>query len=123
MPPNPHRVAVRDARRNDREINRLYGSYIGSARHPRGRIRSAYRQARLALSAAYRANTHRQTAEGLDVLHELRASLVMIGNTAIAEAVTIGVDSGQRPGCERVDHGPGDHRDGGRHLGPAGGVV
>lgn len=97
MAANPLRASIRQARRVERELDTMFGRYIGSTAHPRGRIRSAYRQARYALAAAYKGGNNIQgMMRGLDVVDELRWALVDIARPAITEAVMLGASSAEQ---------------------------
>lgn len=94
MAANPLRASIREARRVERELDKLFGRYIGSEAHPRGRVRSAYRQARYAMAAAYTGGNNIQgMLRGLDVVDELRRALVDIARPALNEAAMLGASS------------------------------
>jgi len=81
--PNPYHVALREARRDTRFLDVLFGRYIGTAAHPRGRILSVYRAARAAVDKALRANDWLATA---DALETLRYALLGLGSEAMGQA-------------------------------------
>lgn len=88
---NPLKNAIRHAQRTDRETANLFARYLGSAEHPRGRVLSAYRQARKAMNDAYRSDNRQ--LEALLVLMALRQSLEAIGREAIEQAIRLGRQS------------------------------
>lgn len=91
---NPLRTAYRSAQRVDRELAALFGRYIGTQAHnPRGRILSAYRQARRAVLQVYERNGPRRTFEALDVLATLRETLYDVGSLALPLAEQQGQQS------------------------------
>ncbi|MCO5182193.1 MAG: phage head morphogenesis protein [Candidatus Promineofilum sp.] len=81
MSEQEHAQALRIAGRTDRELARLFAG-LGSARHPRGRVLTAYRQARRALAGNA---TDLRVVE--QVLAELRRSLAA---TALQSLQTAG---------------------------------
>ena len=90
---NPLRAAVREAHRVDRELARLFALYLGSVAHPRGRVMTAYRQARAAVAAAYQLGGVQRQVMALEALRVLRDSLAGIGRDAMTEAARLGVNS------------------------------
>ena len=81
--PNPYHVALREARWDTRFLDVLFGRYIGTAAHPRGRILSVYRAARAAVDRALHANDWMATA---DALETLRYALLGLGSEAMGQA-------------------------------------
>lgn len=51
---NPNQQAVKDAERNNEELAVLFGRYLGSRKHPRGRLLSLYRNQRRLLAKQIR---------------------------------------------------------------------
>lgn len=87
---NPLHVAIKQAEKDNRTLRMLFGRYIGMVEHPRGRILSAYRSARLAMRQALRTGNRGQV-EG--VLMALRFALADVGTLAIGEAIERGRES------------------------------
>ena len=92
---NPLRAAIREGERVDRALSVLFGRYLGSTVHPRGRVLSAYRQARRAIAQAYKLPGAMRVAALLDALRELELTLADIGRGAMAEAVRLGIESAE----------------------------
>lgn len=90
--PNPYHVALREARRDTRFLDRLFARYIGTALHPRGRILSAYRAGRAAMDKALRDGDRMAIADALDTL---RYALLGIGGEATGQAVARGQTSAE----------------------------
>ena len=88
--PNPYHAALREARRDTRFLDTLFNRYIGTARHPRGRILSVYRAARAAMDRALRGEDWIAIA---DALEALRYALLGIGSEAMSGAVVRGQTS------------------------------
>lgn len=93
MAQNPLRLAIRDADRVERELRVMFGRYLGSREHPRGRILSIYRQARLAMDSVYRNDGPMAMVRGLEVLEEQRQALVDVATIAVPHAVGLGRES------------------------------
>lgn len=85
MAQGEHEQAVRAALRAGDELKRLIDR-LGNQEHPRGRMLSAYRQARRAMRQAQNLTTV------LDVLRELRASVEDVMRAALASAALAGLD-------------------------------
>jgi len=82
---NEHERAVREALRTNRKLKVLFGQ-LGTREHPRGRVLTAYRQARRALKG----NVARLPVVR-DVLGELRTTLAGVAMDALTEAERIGL--------------------------------
>ena len=93
MTVNPYRASLRQAQRVDRELERLFGKYLGSAEHPRGAVLTAYRVAIAAIQAIYRRGAVTLESEVRDVLNTLRMTLQGIAREAVAEAANLGQSS------------------------------
>ena len=93
MTANPYRASLRQAQRVDRELERLFGKYLGSAEHPRGAVLTAYRVAIRAIQDIYRRATPRLESEVRDVLNTLRMTLQGIARQAVGEAANLGASS------------------------------
>jgi len=93
MTTNPYRASLRQAQRVDRELERLFARYLGSAEHPRGAVLTAYRVALRALQDIYRRGAVTLESEVRDVLETLRNTLQGIARAAVAEAATLGQSS------------------------------
>lgn len=85
MAQNEHEQAVRAALRAGDELKRLIDQ-LGNQAHPRGRMLSAYRQARRAMRQAQNLTTV------LDVLRELRATVEDVMRASLASAAQAGLD-------------------------------
>lgn len=92
---NPYRKALQATRNTDHELEALFARYLGSAEHPRGRVLSAYRNARRSMATAYRQGQTRRTGAALETLRELQYTLRAIGAESIPQAVDIGQASAQ----------------------------
>lgn len=85
MAQNEHEQAVRAALRAGDDLKRLIDQ-LGNQAHPRGRMLSAYRQARRAMRQAQNLTTV------LDVLRELRATVEDVMRASLASAAQAGLD-------------------------------
>jgi len=85
MAQGEHEQAVRAALRAGDELKRLIDQ-LGNQAHPRGRLLSAYRQARRAMRQAQNLTTV------LDVLRELRATVEDVMRASLASAAQAGLD-------------------------------
>ena len=90
MASNPYRASLRQAKRMDRELERLFARYLGSAEHPRGAVLTAYRVAIAALRDVYRRASPRLEMEVRDVLNTLQVTLRGVAREAVAEAARLG---------------------------------
>ena len=79
-----HEASVRQALRTAVELRRLFDR-MGNTEHPRGRILSAYRQARQAMATAA------SLGEVQRVLQDLRIAIDAAARASLAEATAIGV--------------------------------
>ena len=93
MTPNPYRASLKQAQRVDRELERLFARYLGSAEHPRGAVLTAYRVAIAAIQDIYRRGAMSLESEVRDVLNTLRMTLQGIARAAVGEAATLGASS------------------------------
>ena len=93
---NPLEQSLRDARRMNRGLGHLFDRHLGSTRHPRGRILSAYRQARLAMMSAYRDTGPMASINRLSVVGSLRLNVHQFMGEALDDAIEIGQDSADR---------------------------
>lgn len=91
MPPNPLLLAHRHALRDDRWLRRAFARFLGSAKHPRGAVLSAYRRARREMKRALRPGAKLAPS---DVLFGLRSELTGIAYQSLREASARGVVSG-----------------------------
>lgn len=78
-----HEASVRQALRTAAELRRLFDR-MGNTEHPRGRILSAYRQARRAMATAA------SLGEVQRVLQDLRIAVDAAARASLTEAVSIG---------------------------------
>lgn len=90
MPPNPHATAVRAAQRTTDELRSLVGK-LGTREHPRGRVLTAYRNARRALDG----NLSDPLAVS-DALTELLASVRAANREMLTLAVEAGLEQADR---------------------------
>ena len=79
----------------DRDLERLFAKYLGSAQHPRGAVLTAYRVAIAALKDVYRRASPRLEFEIRDVLETLRMTLQGIAREAVNESAMLGAASAQ----------------------------
>ena len=100
MAPNPYRASLRNAKRMDRDLERLFARYLGSAEHPRGAVLTAYRVAIAALKDVYRRASPRLEIEIREVLETLRITLAGIAREAVNEAAMLGSASPRKPRLE-----------------------
>lgn len=84
-----HAAAVVAATRTVKDLRHVFDR-LGNTEHPRGRVLSAYRQARRAMSRA--ANI----VEVQQGLRDLRLSLVLAANATMTEAVELGMRQADR---------------------------
>lgn len=90
---NPLRQAWRQAQRVDRKLAQLFGSYLGSAQHPRGQVLTAFRTAWTGIERAYKLPQIQRQRAIADVLITLRLALEAIVRRAISEAAAVGLQS------------------------------
>lgn len=90
MAANPLRIAQDRARHDNRWLAGLFARYIGGAKHPRGAILSAYRDARKNIAGALKA---KDTAGALRELDTLRFALSGLTYSGISDAVYRGNES------------------------------
>lgn len=92
---DPLKQAIREAERTNKALAMLLYRWLGTKEHPRGRVLSAYRQARRAMRQAYREEGTARRVAALEVLRELRETLRDIVGGSINDAVELGVHSAQ----------------------------
>lgn len=92
MAQNPLRLAIRQAARDNRALQKLFWRAIGTGAHPRGAALVAYRNARRAMASvlAEGADTRYRAAAANEVLVTLQRRLGEIGYEALGEAAEIG---------------------------------
>ena len=93
MPPNPLRVAHRDALRLAKWIAWATGKYLGSQQHPRGQVMNIYRKARRDMSGVLKAKRRTMRGEAQEVLQDTRRKLEIVTNEVVLEAVAHGRES------------------------------
>lgn len=108
MPANPLVLAHRIAKRDDRWLLRAFARFLGSAKHPRGRVLSAYRKARREMKAAMAAGAKAGPGE---VLAGLRSELTGIAFEALRDARDRGMLSGAQQVNAYLDDGAHIRRD------------
>jgi len=86
-----HAQAIRIASATDRELSRLFAR-LGTSRHPRGRILTAYRQARRALAGGERIDLRIAN----EVLAELRLSVEEVAVNSLRAAAEAGNEQARR---------------------------
>lgn len=91
MSEQEHAQAIRIASSTDRELSRLFAR-LGTSRHPRGRILTAYRQARRALAGGERIDLRIAN----EVLAELRLSVEEIAVDSLRAAAEAGNEQARR---------------------------
>ena len=94
MAVNAHLAAVRGAERTGRELQALFGR-LGTVEHPRGRVLSAYRNARRWVQDAFRRESWLLQAEVGEVLGELRMGVQRAAVEMLAAAYDLGEMQGR----------------------------
>ena len=88
MAANPLRIAQNIARRDNHWLALLFARYIGGAKHPRGKIITAYRVARRELARVVDSPTQAD-----EVLETLNNALLGITSSGLVEAIQHGQES------------------------------